>query len=309
MTDRIGYENQLANEPVFEKFDVPVGSPVKPAQLTLGDAIQFRCHRDIECFNACCGNIDITLTPYDLVRASRRLGIKTWEFLRDYSMHYDLDPSGMPGIKMRPVEQGTACRFMTDAGCAIYEDRPTACRYYPMGTMAMRRKDQSVLEDLYFLVGEAHCLGHNEDRKLTVREFRDEQHVADYDNMNREWMDIIIKKRSSGPTVGSPSKRSYQLFALASYDLDSFREFVQADNFQAMFELADVYNQQLRDDDEELIRFGARFIKQVMFGEHTIPLRPGAREARYAARKDHMEAAYRKDVEKYRLKDPREGDE
>jgi len=30
--------------------------------------IQFRCHKDVKCWNACCSNIDITLTPYDVLR-------------------------------------------------------------------------------------------------------------------------------------------------------------------------------------------------------------------------------------------------
>ena len=58
-----------------------------------------------------------------------------------------------------------------------------------------------------------------------------------YDEMNREWRDIILKKRSSGPTVGKPSQRSMQLFDMCSYDMDSFREFIQTQGFQTMFDL------------------------------------------------------------------------
>lgn len=301
-------ENQ--RNAIFEKFDIPFQSPVVPQQYTLDDEIQFRCRPGIACFNECCKNIDIVLTPYDIVRLSRHLNIPTWEFLLKYSMHYDMDAHGMPGIKMRPSEGSTACQFMTENGCSVYQDRPTACRYYAMGTMGIRRKDSSALEDVYFLVKEPHCLGHAEDRTLSVRAYRQEQQVEPYDDMNREWLNIIVKKRSSGPTVGAPSERSFQLFALASYDLDAFREFTQSDSFQSMFDLDAVLNYQINTDDEALINFAMRFLKQVLFGERSLPMKAGASEKRYQARKEFIEKKHKASVEQYQLRDPREfGDE
>jgi len=38
-------------------------SPIIPVQLALHDKFQFRCHKGIACFNKCCENIDILLTP------------------------------------------------------------------------------------------------------------------------------------------------------------------------------------------------------------------------------------------------------
>ena len=57
-------------------------TPVVPNQLEGDAVIQFRCHKDIDCFNACCKNIDIMLTPYDILRLKQRLGITSTEFLR-----------------------------------------------------------------------------------------------------------------------------------------------------------------------------------------------------------------------------------
>ncbi len=297
-------ETPQTGDTLFEQFDIPYKSPVAPVQLGLDDTIQFNCHKGISCFNACCRNIDITLTPYDILKLSRHLGIPTWEFLLKYSMHYDLDAHGMPGIKLRPRDDSPACQFMTDEGCRVYESRPTACRYYALGTMELRRKDSSALEDVFFLVKEEHCKGHEEPRTLTVREYRQEQGVEPYDVSNREWMDIIVKKRSSGPTVGAPSQRSFELFALASYDLDAFREFVSSDSFRAMFELDEAQERELQEDDEALLRFAMRFLKQVLFGERTIALREGAARQRYEQRKEIIERRYQENVERYRLRDP-----
>jgi Fe-S-cluster containining protein len=30
-------------------------------------------------------------------------------------------------------DEGHRCPFVTDKGCSIYEDRPEACRLYPVG--------------------------------------------------------------------------------------------------------------------------------------------------------------------------------
>jgi uncharacterized protein len=39
-----------------------------------------------------------------------------------------MDQNGIAGVKLRPVENGTACQFMNPEGCGVYGDRPTACR-------------------------------------------------------------------------------------------------------------------------------------------------------------------------------------
>ena len=110
-----------------------VESPVVPEQFDESHVIKFNCYKGIECFNACCRNIDITLTPYDILRLKKRLGLTSGEFLKQYTYPFEFNKNSIAGVKMEPVEGGTECQFMTDEGCSVYEDRPTACRYYPVG--------------------------------------------------------------------------------------------------------------------------------------------------------------------------------
>ena len=184
--------------------------------------------------------------------------------------------------------------FLTPEGCGVYEDRPSACRYYALGH-GMRKKDCAQRRRLYFVVKEDHCLGHHEPRRLTVREYRKEQGVEDYDEINAEWRQIVLKKRSSGPTVGKPSERSMQLFYMCSYDLDSFREFIQS---PASRKSSTSMRRRgvLLADEEALLRFAFRFLKQVLFGEITIPIREGAREKRLERARERL--AERKQAEK-----------
>jgi hypothetical protein len=106
--------------------------------LSLDDTVQFRCHKDIACFNVCCKQIDITLTPYDILRLKKRLGLTSSEFLAQYTLPFEMDSQGMPGVKLRTVEDNPSCLFLTEEGCGLYEDCPTACRYYAVDKPTVR---------------------------------------------------------------------------------------------------------------------------------------------------------------------------
>ncbi len=262
--------------------DSPFEGPVQPTKLGLDDSIQFQCHKGIACFNQCCKNIDIQLTPYDVIRLKQRLGMTSREFLDEYTWPFEMDHHGMPGVKFKPVDKGTACRFVTEEGCSVYEDRPAACRYYAMGHMTMRKEGATEPDDVHFMVKEDHCLGHDEPRTITVRDYRKEQGVEQYDDLTAHWRRLVLKKRSAGPTVGKPSPRSFQLWFLASYDIDGFREFVFSPSFEEVFVLSDDEKERLKNDDVEMMKFAARFLDQVMFGVFTIDRRADAREKRLA---------------------------
>jgi hypothetical protein len=255
-------------------------SPVQPVALSLEDRFRFRCRKGIPCFNKCCENTDILLTPYDILRLKNRLGLSSREFLDRYTRDCELDAHGSPGVKLGHKQGSSACVFLTPGGCSVYQDRPAACRYYALGLMSMRRKGSSTDEDSYFVVKEDHCLGHLEPQEQTVGEYRREQGVDRYDEANREWRRIILKKRSAGPTVGRPSQRSFELFFLASYDIDGFRAFVASEGFREVFDLPDEEYARLLTDEETLLQFAFRFLRQVLYGERTIQLKKQAVEER-----------------------------
>lgn len=272
---------------------MPFQSPVMPVQLDGDHRFAFRCYKGIGCFNACCKSIDITLTPYDIIRLKRRLNMTAGAFLRDYTVPFELEKDGLAGVKLRTVGDTTVCQFMTDEGCSVYEDRPTACRYYPVAHISLRKQNEYVDTQSYALVKEAHCLGHQEPRELTIDEYRNEQGVDAYDELGRGWRQLILKKKSSGPTVGTPSLRSRQLFFMACYDIDTFREFVRSEGFRNSFELDDPTYQRILEDEIELMQFAFRLLRQVMFGEETIPVRSAAREAVEAKLRRQQEEAER----------------
>ena len=275
--------------PDFKNLDkespIP-NSPVIPNQLPGDAVIQFRCHKDIDCFNACCKNIDIMLTPYDILRLKQRLGITSTEFLRLYTEPFEFGKNSVAGVKYKPREGTTECQFVTDEGCSVYEDRPTACRYYPVGLLSTRRQDENFDRASYALVREDHCHGHFEDRKLTIDEYRKEQGLEEYDEHGRAWRQLILKVKSAGPAIGNMSKTSLRFFFMACYDLDRFREFVRSTGFSTTYDIDDATRDELLTDDMALLRFGDRMIRQIMYGEETIALKPDALQQHLARRGD-----------------------
>jgi len=264
-------------------------SPVIPTLYEGTKIIQFRCHKEIACFNACCKNIDITLTPYDVLRLKKRLGKTSGEFLLEYTVPFEMGPGDIAGIKMLPKSGTSQCQFMTDEGCSVYEDRPAACRYYPVALVSMRKQHEYIDRDAYAVVQESHCLGHNEQRTLTIDEYRKEQGLIEYDELSRGWRQLILKKKSSGPSVGTPTKRSLQMFFMASYDIDRFKEFVTSDGFNEVYDIPEDEMQKISNDDVELMQFGYRLIRQVMFDEPSIATKADALDKRLA-RKQEREA-------------------
>ncbi len=140
--------------------------------------------------------------------------------------------------------------------------------------------------------------------KLTSSEFV-ARHTVPFE-MNHPWRDIIIKKRSSGPTVDKPSERSMQLFDMCSYDVDSFRDFIQTEGFQEIFAVDAVAMKQLISDDEALLQFAFRFLEQVLFGATNIPVKERAKDKRLARRKATILENRRKAVAEHKAHDPRD---
>ena len=278
--------------------DSPIpDTPVLPNQLAGDAVIQFRCHKDIDCFNACCKNIDIMLTPYDILRLKKRLGITSTEFLRQYTEPFEFGRGSVGGVKYKPKEGTNECQFVTEAGCSVYEDRPTACRYYPVGLLSTRRQDENFDRASYALVQEDHCHGHFEDRKLTIDEYREEQGLEDYDEHGRAWRQLILKVKSAGPAIGNMSKTSLKFFFMACYDMDRFREFVKSAGFATTYDIDQATMDEMLADDMALLHFGDRMIRQIMYGEETIALKGDALD-KHLERRGDRESVSHENVER-----------
>jgi len=237
-----------------------------------GNSFRFRCHRHISCFTKCCANLNLVLTPYDILRVKGRLGMSSDEFLERYT-ETRIDPqSRFPKIVLKmDRDNGNTCPFVNPKGCTIYEDRPGACRIYPLGRGVMKVDQEKEARRRFFIVEEGHCLGFEEDKEWTVEEWMADQGLAQYNAMNDRWSEIMTSSKRLGPEAHIPHK--LQMFAMASYNLDRFREFLFKSRFFELFELPQNQKDRLEKDDLALLEFSVEWLKFSLFGEKTIDLR------------------------------------
>ncbi|MBU4354701.1 MAG: YkgJ family cysteine cluster protein, partial [Proteobacteria bacterium] len=133
------------------------------------------------------------------------------------------------------------------------------------------------LDEFYFYVREAHCRGYEEQDEWTVATWRLDQGVDKYDEMNRDWKLMMLRRAENGGPV--TDERGNKLFAMVLYDLDQFRNFVFKSRFLTVFHVEDDVKERIWDDDEELLKFGYQYLKSALNIEDTLevkqPLGPG----------------------------------
>ncbi len=255
-------------------------SNIQPVKLTMDSTIQFRCHPGVSCFTACCGSIKIVLTPYDILMLTKRLQIPAHEFLHRYTLPTYLEKTDMPGVMIKMREDDDKCPFVTPEGCTVYTDRPTACRYYPVGMAdfheggsrdADGNEMSSAEEKFFFLVKENYCKGHEEDKKWTVGEWRADQGVDLRDEMNREWLRLVMRRKSFGHQA-TLSEQAKRMFFMASTDLAHFRRFIFESSFLKTYEIDPEVVEKIREDDVELMHFSFNYLANSIFGTQTLKL-------------------------------------
>lgn len=242
--------------------------PVLPKNMVAIEANEpfaFDCHKDVGCFTHCCRQLDLALTPYDVLRLKNALDMHSAEFLEKYVIIEREEEEAFPRFYLTMVDDGNAsCVFVTQNGCSLYPDRPGACRVYPMGRASMRRADGSI-EDHYVLLNEEHCRGFKESYKQTPLEYSHQQGFATYNRIN----DLLIpllqhEKIRSGLRLND---QQISLFTLALYDLDTFRDKLFSSALDIA--LADAAEQERLKDDEALLLFAITWLKSKLFEDTT----------------------------------------
>jgi len=242
------------------------------------DSFSFACHPGVSCFNACCGDVNIFLTPYDILRLRKRLGTTTGEFLDNHTLSPFTKKMRFPVVMLKmKEEENKPCPFVTKQGCSVYEDRPWPCRMYPVGS-AQSHGAIETDEDFYFLLHEEHCKGFEDGQERTIAEWVKDQGADEYDEANRWYRDIVTHPFLRGPEELSPQKM--EMFHMGCYDLDKFKRFVIESPFLDKFEIDPARVEAIESDDKELLRLGADWVRFAVFGEKTIKIKRDVLEAK-----------------------------
>lgn len=238
----------------------------------------FACHARLSCFNECCRDLKLVLTPYDILRLKKQLGLSSTEFLDRYGAVEAFAHNNFPGVFLKMNDdEGRTCPFVAPQGCRVYPDRPGACRIYPVGRGSSKTKGQPETRELFFTIREDHCLGFSEPKSWSVETWMDDQGLAPYNAFNDLWMEIITRKGSLG--AEDTVEKKLQMFFLASYNLDRFRQFVLQTRFLERFEVPEPMVKQIGEDDEALLRLALSWMRFALWGEPALKIRESTADA------------------------------
>jgi hypothetical protein len=209
-----------------------------------------------------------------------RLGLTSDQFLAVYTKPEMLSRTKLPVAVLKMLDdENQNCPFITPEGCAIYEDRPLSCRYYPLGMAAFREQEiQPTGEDFYFMVREAHCFGFEADKEWTVREWRRDQGVEPYDEVNKGWMEFMLRKKSFG-FEAELSEQSKGMFFMVSSNVDRLKRFIFESSFLEKYDVDSETLETIRNDEIALLKFGFDWLQSALFGADKVQLKDEAVEA------------------------------
>ena len=243
-------------------------SVVVPVRLERDSTFHFKCYPGISCFTNCCRNMNIILTPYDIIRMKNRLGLTSDVFLNLYTELEILGITGIPVARLKMLEEKDGkCPFVTPEGCQIYTDRPVCCRYYPIGIASLRQQESHAgeEEEFFFVVKEGHCKGFEEPTEWTVDSWRADQEADLYDSMNAGWLELILRKRSFGEETEMPP-RAQQLFYMVTTNMERFKRYVFESRFLDTYIVKESVLKKILEDEVELMQFGFEYLKVAIFG-------------------------------------------
>jgi Fe-S-cluster containining protein len=218
----------------------------------------------VPCFNECCRDLNQFLTPYDILRLKTHLEMSSGEFLRRYTSQHTGPESGLPIVTLKPNDpHELTCPFVTDKGCRVYENRPSSCRTYPLMRAASRSRPTGEITEQFVVLRESHCLGFQEDKTRTLRQWIDEQGVAVYNENNDKLMQIISLKNRLTP--GQLDIKSRHLFNLALYNLDDFKSQIQNNGLLDNFDVNSRIMDAALKSDVALLNLAMQWLKHTLF--------------------------------------------
>lgn len=226
----------------------------------------FDCGPAVPCFNRCCAELALPLTPYDFLRLARNLQLGSDEILQLFTQLRSFPDTGFPLPMLKMIQSPDApCPFVTPAGCSVYEDRPGACRSYPLGRGT--KITNGGISERFFLVNEDHCKGFEQGTCRTASQWFTDQGLAPYNSSNDRYMRLISMVRATGKPL---EPRMTNMCLLCLYQLDRFRDLIRKMNIFSRVEVDEAKQQLImtpgHPGDEACLDFAFDWLELMIFG-------------------------------------------
>lgn len=228
------------------------------------DVFNFACTPEKSCFTHCCYDLSLILTPYDIYRLKKRMEMDSDTFLKKYTAVHVGSESGIPVVMVNIEKETYKCPFLDEnKGCTVYEDRPGACRTYPLARITYK-KDDMTIGDYYYIVKESDCTGHKDPKPWTVGDWINHEGLREYNHFNDFFAEVLEARKKSG--IIHLHADQINDFYMACYNIDDFRRFfLEGPNLDRMMEDQTVIDT-ISNDDMELIKYAFNWAKRKIFG-------------------------------------------
>ena len=235
----------------------------------------FDCNPSVSCFNRCCHNLNLFLYPYDVIRLKHRLKISSDVFLE---RHVDVvlrDSCYFPEVLLSMAElPDKPCPFLSPSGCSVYEDRPEACRMFPVEQGVVYHAASGVRRKIHFFKPPEFCQGARESKRWTVDAWIQDQGADEYNRMTRRWSEVKYLFQSDPWAGEGPNGQRGKMTFMAAYNMDQFRKFVFGSSFLKRYKMASTLREKIRKDDIDLLKVGLAWIELLVWGKPSSLLRP-----------------------------------
>jgi Fe-S-cluster containining protein len=217
------------------------------------DVFSFGCHAGLSCFTSCCRDVNILLSPYDVIRLKRGLDFSSTELLERHTKTLIAPKAALPAVQLKmDEERDLRCPFVGPAGCSVYGDRPWSCRMYPL--------DPDGDGDRYRIIANpSRCHGLEAREKIKLADWFRDQGLEPYAFENGRFADITADNEIAAWRMGHP--QGARIFHLACYDLDRFRDLVFGERLYEMVRANDINLDALCSDDLALLAFSYAWLK------------------------------------------------
>ncbi len=238
-------------------------------RFSRSDAFAFACHPGLGCFNACCRELTVELSPADCARLRRALDLSSTEFLARHTRTRFEPQRGLPVVLLRMRDDPEqSCPFVGPAGCRVYEARPAACRLYPVGRATAADDGGGAPHEFFFLIDQEPCQGFGESQRWTVQRWLTDQGLDECDRLDAPWRAFCqhpaLRRRLAAGERLTP--RALAEIHQALYDIDRFRAWLAADGESERSGASPSLRRAINDDDEALLRFGLDWLTRRLLG-------------------------------------------
>lgn len=237
-------------------------------ELQQGETFCFDCNPEVPCFNQCCAELSLPLTPYDILRLRRRLQtMPSATFLTQFTVQRTYPETGFPLPMLRMLQgPGEPCPFVTPVGCSVYEDRPSACRFYPLGRGTKLAADG--VSERFFVVREPHCHGFDKGTDRTAAQWLHHEDLAVYNAFNDRYMRLMAMVRATETPL---EPRMAAMVSLCLLQLDKFRELITTMHIFSRVVVDAARQHSILEDslagDEAALNFALDWVELALFGQ------------------------------------------